>query len=179
MPDGLPVKGSECILRTKQHLRNGISMNFVDGLKAAVSVSFVFSWIALLIALLPTLLVSFAARRAVGSTLLPGDWGSRGRILRSHLAVSQFLVCMSRSSTRLQHCTRRHGAVSYVSARFVYRLSLALAWTRLTLRIPEKSPWSSVWCNSGPGPFRNWAYAIASQLVFWPAMIVLFARLIA
>lgn len=35
-------------------------MTFVDGFKAAVSVSLIFSWIALLIALLPTLLVTIA-----------------------------------------------------------------------------------------------------------------------
>ena len=45
------------------------------------------------------------------------------RILRSRLAVSEFLVCLSRPHSRLQHRTGRHGASSYVSVRFPFRLS--------------------------------------------------------
>lgn len=44
---------------------------------------------------------------------------SHRRILRSHFTISQFLVCLSRSCSKLQYCTRRHGAVSYVPARLV------------------------------------------------------------
>jgi hypothetical protein len=174
------VIGSECILRTKQHLRNGISMNFVDGLKAAVSVSFVFSWIALLIALLPTLLVSFAAETRGWQYAVAGLLGgvAGGFCGATSLFLSFWFACRG----QVQGCNTAQGdmglLVTFPLGSFIGCL-LALAWTRLTLRIPEKSPWSSVWCNSGPGPFRNWAYAIASQLVFWPAMIILFARLIA
>jgi hypothetical protein len=155
-------------------------MNLVDGLKAAVSVSLIFSWIALLIALVPTLFVTFAVETRRWQYAIAGLLGgvAGGFCGATSLFLSFWFACRG----QVQGCNTAQGdmglLVTFPLGSFVSCL-VALAWTRLTLRIPAESPWSSVSRYSGSSRFRNWAYAIASQLAFWAATIILFARLMA
>jgi hypothetical protein len=155
-------------------------MNFVDGLKAGISVACIFSWIALLIALVPTLFVTFAIGARHWQYAIAGLLGgvTGGFCGATSLFLSFWFACRG----HVQSCNTAQGdmglLVTFPLGSFAGCL-VALAWTGLTLRIPEKTPWSSVCSYSGPSPLINWAYAIASQLAFWPTMIILFARLMA
>jgi hypothetical protein len=155
-------------------------MNFVDGLKAGVSVSFIFSWIALLIALVPTLLVTFAVKTRRWQYLIAGLLGgiAGGFCGATSLFLSFWFACRG----QVQGCNTAQGdmglLITFPLGSFV-GCFVALAWTKLTLRIPEESPWSSVCRYTGSHPIRNWAYAIASQLAFWVSTILLIARLMA
>lgn len=155
-------------------------MNLVDGFKAAVSVSLIFSWVALLIALVPTLFVTFAVETRGWQYAVAGLLGgvAGGFCGAASLFLSFWIACRG----QVQGCNAAQGDmglfVTFPLGSFVGCL-VALAWTRFTLKVPEESPWSSVCIRSGRRSFRNWAYAIASQFAFWVTMIMLFARLMA
>jgi hypothetical protein len=155
-------------------------MNLMDGLKAAVSVSFTFSWIALFIALVPTLFVTIAVETHRWLYAIAGLLGGVAGGFCG--AASLFLSFSFACRDQVQGCNSAQGDMgllfTFPLGSFVGCL-LALAWTKLTLGIPEQSPWSSVCRYSGPSSLRNWAYAIASQLAIWTAMILLFALLMA
>lgn len=155
-------------------------MDFMDALKAAVSVTFVFSWIALLIALVPTLGVTFAVEKHRWHYAIAGLLGGvvGGFSGATSLFLSFWLACRG----HVQSCNTAQGdmglLVTFPVGSFVGCL-VCLTWTSLTLRFPEGSRWSSVCRYSGPSQLRNWAYAIAFQLAFWAAVIALLARLMA
>jgi MFS family permease len=140
-------------------------MTIVDGFKAALSVSLRFSGIALLIALVPSLLVTLVAARRRWHYAVAGLLGgvAGGFSGAASLFLSFWFACRG----QVQGCNTAQGdmglIVVFPLGSFVGSL-LGLLCTRL---------------YSGPRPFRNWTYAIASQLAFWAAMIVLFARIMA
>jgi len=155
-------------------------MNLVDGLKAAISVSLHFSWIALLIALLPTLFVTFAVETRRLQYAIAGLLGgvAGGFCGATSLFLSFWFGCQG----QVQSCNTAQGDMGLLvtfPAGSLAGCLIALAWTRLTLGIPTKSPWSSVFCCGGASHLRNWAYAIVTQLAFWAATIILLARLMA
>jgi hypothetical protein len=140
-------------------------MTLVDVFKAAVSVSLIFSWIALLIALVPTLLVTFAVetRRwhyAIAGLLGGVTGGFSG-------AASLFLSLWFGCRGQVQGCNTALGDMGLL-VTFPVGSFLGCLVALLCMRL-----------YSGPRPFRTWVYAIVSQLIFWATMIILFARIMA
>jgi hypothetical protein len=140
-------------------------MTFVDGFKAAVYVSLTFSWIALLVALMPTLFVTIAAETRRWHYAIAGLLGgvAGGFSGAASLFLSFWFACRG----QVQGCNTAQGdmglLITFPLGSFLGCL-VALLCTRL---------------YSGPRPFRNWAYAIASQFAFWATVIILSARLMA
>ena len=140
-------------------------MTFLEGLKTAASVAFFFSWIALLIALLPTLFVASVVKtrrmQYVVAGLLGGVTG--GFCGAASLFLSLWFACRG----QVQGCNTAQGDMGLLITFPLGSLAGCLV-ALLSLRL-----------YSGPSLFRNWAYAIASQVAFWAATIMLFARLMA
>jgi hypothetical protein len=140
-------------------------MSVVDAFKAAVWVSIMFSWIALLIALIPTLLVTFAAETRRWHYAIAGLLG--GVVGGFSGAASLFLSFWFGCRGQVQGCNTAQGDMGLIFT-FPVGSFLGCVIALLCMRF-----------YSGPRPFRNWAYAIVSQFAFWATMIVLFARLMA
>jgi hypothetical protein len=140
-------------------------MTFVDGFKSAVSVSLIFSWIALLIALVPTLLVTFVAETRRWHYAVAGLLGGVAGGFSG--AASLFLSLWFGCRGQVQGCNTAQGDMGLL-VTFPVGSLLGCLVALLCMRL-----------YSGPRPFRNWAYALVSQLAFWTTMIILFARLLA
>jgi hypothetical protein len=140
-------------------------MTFMDGFKAPVSVSLIFSWIALLIALLPTLLVTIATETRRWHYAVAGLLG--GVVGGFSGAASLFLSFWFACRGQVQGCNTAQGDMGLLIT-FPLGALLGCLVALLCMRL-----------YSGPHSFRNWAYAIASQLAFWAGMIIVFARLMA
>lgn len=140
-------------------------MTLLEVFKAAVSVSLIFSWIALLIALVPTLLVAFAAKNRRWHYAIAGLLG--GVVGGFSGAASLFLSLWFGCRGQVQGCNTAQGDMGLL-VTFPVGSLLGCLVALLCMRI-----------YSGPRPFRTWAYAIVSQLIFWATMITLFARLMA
>jgi hypothetical protein len=138
-------------------------VTFIDALKAALSVASVFSWIALLIALVPTLFVFFAVATRrwhyVISGLLGGIAG--GFCGAASLFLSFWFACRG----HIQGCNTAQGDMGLL-VTFPLGSLLGCLVGLLSMRL-----------YLGPRPFRNWALSIVSQLAFWATMTILFARL--
>jgi hypothetical protein len=140
-------------------------MTLMQTLEAAAKVSLAFSWIALLIALAPTLFVASMAKsrrwhyRVAG--LLGGIAGGFGG------AASLFLSLWFGCRWQAHGCNDAQGdmglLVTFPVGSFVGCL-VALLCMRL---------------YSGQRAIQNWAYAIGSQVAFWFVMTILFGRLMA
>jgi hypothetical protein len=140
-------------------------MTFADGFKNAVLMSLGYSWVALAIALVPSLLVASApgARRwhyAIAGLLGGVTGGFNGT---ATIYLSLWLACRG----RVHACNAAPEALGLLIAFPVGSLLGCLVGL-LCMHL-----------YSGPGPLRNWAYAIGSQLAFWATMIFLFARFMA
>jgi hypothetical protein len=140
-------------------------MTFVDGFKAALSVSFYFSWIALLIALVPTLLVTVVAEGRRWHYAIAGLLGGVAGGFSG--AASLFLGLWFGCRGQVQDCNTAQGDMGLL-VTFPVGSFLGCLIALLCMRL-----------YSGPRPFRNWAYAIVTQLAFWVTTIVLFAGLMA
>lgn len=141
-------------------------MTFVDGLRVALSVACVFSWIALLIALIPTLFVAFAIvdiRRwhYVVAGLLGGVGG--GFCGAAALFLSLWFSCRD----QVQSCNTAQGDMGLLVTFPLGSLAGCLV-ALLCMQL----------CSSSH-PLRTWAYWISSQLAIWAASTILFARLMA
>lgn len=140
-------------------------MSFVDALRAAVSVALIFSWIALLIALLPTILVTSMAQTRRWDYGIAGLVGgvAGGFSGAASLFLSLWFGCRSQA----QGCNTAQGDMGLL---LTFPVGSFLGCLVALL---------SIHFYSGPHPFRNWAYAIASQVAFWAMMIFVFARVMA
>ena len=156
-------------------------MELIDTLKATVFASLWFSWIGLLIACVPAGLAFASAPRLrrrqyfVGGLLggVAGEFCGVGSLF-----LSLWIGCLGQG----QFCNTAQGDMGLIVTVPVGSLLgslLALCWTWITLRIPEKSPWASVCSYSGANRMWNWACAIGLQVVFWPLGTLLCARLMA
>jgi hypothetical protein len=145
----------------------GGNMELVDALKTMLIASLWFSWIALAIALLPTLFVSIAAETHGWQYAIAGLLG--GVVGESCGTASLFLSFWLSCRNQAQCNTAQGdmGLIVVVPVGTIIGCVLALSWTRITLRIPEDSPWSSVSRYTGPSRVQNWAYAVALQVGFW------------
>jgi hypothetical protein len=155
-------------------------MNLQDALKAAVTTFLSFSWIALAIAFLPTLIVVVAAETRRWQY---GIAGMLGGIAGEFCGIgSLFLSFWFACGNKAYVCNTAQGDMGLIITiplgSFIGCL-LALSWTNLSLKIPEDSPWSSVCRYSGPSRIRNWTYAIAIQGAFWASVTCLLARIMA
>jgi len=150
----------------RTYFGSGISMTFVDALKVAVSVASVFSWIALLIALVPTLFVTFAivdTRRwhyAIAGLLGGLGGGFCG-------AASLFLSLWFSCRGHVQGCNTAQGDMGLLVTFPLGSLAGCLVGL-LFMNL-----------YSVHHPFRSWAYWISSQLAIWAATTMLFGRLMA
>ena len=139
------------------------------------------SWIAVLIACLPTVLgCAIAPTKRRWQFLVAGLLGGvAGEFCGvGSLFLSLWLFCLGQG----QSCNTAQGdmglMITVPVGSFLGSL-LALCWTWATLRIPPQSPWSSVCCYSGPSRIQNWTYAIAIQIAFWVLASWVFARFMA
>jgi hypothetical protein len=156
-------------------------MSLLEVFKATIFGSVWLSWIAVLIACLPTVGVfAIAPKRRrwqyVVAGLLGGVAGEFCGV--GSLFLSLWLDCRGQGPS----CNTAQGDMGLIITVPVGSLVgslLALCWTWVTLRIPSESPWSSVCCYSGPSRIQNWTYAIAVQIAFWVLATWLFARLMA
>ncbi|HKD59871.1 MAG TPA: hypothetical protein VKB47_05400 [Terracidiphilus sp.] len=157
-------------------------MELWDALKTPMIVSVELSWLGALIACLPTLGLGFSLappvqrRNYVIAGLLGGI---AGEFCSVHWF---FLSLWSWCRNQPQPCSDPRGDVALI---YLIPLGaccgslLALIWTWLTLKIPERSAWSAVCVYSGPSRVRNWSCAIVRQLSFWPLMMWLIYGLVA
>jgi Na+/H+-translocating membrane pyrophosphatase len=140
-------------------------MTLMDGLKAAAMVSLAFSWIALLIALAPALLLASVAetrRWHYGiAGLLGGVIGGFGGA--ASLFLSLWFGCRGQGAA----CNTALGDMGLL-VTFPAGSFFGCLVAPLCMRI-----------FSGLRPLRRWAYAIGSQIAFWSIMILLFGRLMA
>ena len=140
-------------------------MRFVDALGAAGSVAFMFAWVSLLLALVPTLCVTLAvdSRRChyAIAGLLGGVVG--GFCGAASLFLSLWFSCLG----QIQGCNTAQGDMGLLIT-FPLGSFLGCPVALLCIRL-----------YSGPSHFRNWAYAIGSQVAFWSVMVLVFARLMA
>jgi hypothetical protein len=140
-------------------------MTFVDDLKVALLVGSVFSWVAVLIALTPTLFVTFSVRTRRLHYAISGLLG--GVVGGFCGAASLFLSLSFACRGQLQACNTAQGDMGLLIPFPVGSLVGCLV-ALLCMRL-----------YSSPRPFRNWAYSIASQIAFWAIVTILFARLMA
>lgn len=140
-------------------------MSYVDGLKAAVYAACFFSWIALLIALIPTLSVVFAVETRRWHYAISGLLG--GVAGGFFGAASLFLSLVFACGGKVEGCNTAQGDMGLL-VTFPLGSLVGCLVGLMCMRL-----------YSGPRPFRNWAYSIASQIVFWAILTVLFARLMA
>jgi hypothetical protein len=154
-------------------------MDLVETLKVVLTAGLWFSWIALAIALLPTLLVSIAAENHKKQYALAGLLGGvAGEFCgTSSLFLSLWLYC--RKQAQCNTAQGDMGLIVTVPLGSFIGCLLALSWTWLTLGIQEGSVWSSVSRYNGPSRIQNLTCAIALQVVFWMSITWVLALLMA
>ena len=149
-------------------------MTLLQVLKATMIASAWFLWIAVPIACLPTAFAfAVAPRRHRWHYVVAGLLGGV-----ASLFLSVWFYCRGQG----QSCNTAQGDMGLIITLPVGSFlgsSLAVCWTWVTLRIPPESPWSSIWCYSGPSRIQNWTYAIAIPIAFWVLVTLFFARLMA
>jgi len=156
-------------------------MSLSETLTATLSASLWLSWIALLIAILPTTLVMAAAERHHRlQYLIVGVLGSvAGEFCGvASLFLSLWFSCLGRG----QACNTAQGDMGLIITLPVGSLLgclFALFWTRATLRIASDSPWAWVSRYSGASRFKNWSFTIGVPVAFWVLTTIFFARLMA
>jgi hypothetical protein len=156
-------------------------MSLLEVFKVTMAVSIRFSWIGLLIACLPAWYAFTIAPKKlrwqyVVAGLLGGVAGEFCGV--GSLFLSLWLSCLGKG----QSCNTAQGDMGLMitlPAGAFFGSLLGIGWTWVTLRISPESPWSSVWCYSGPSRIQNWIYAIAIQIAFWSLVTWLFARWVA
>jgi MFS family permease len=140
-------------------------MTFIDALKTAVSVASVFSWIALLIAFVPTLFVSLVVATRRWQYIIAGLLGgvAGGLCGAASLFLSFWFACRG----HVEGCNTAQGDMGLL-VTFPVGSLLGCLVGLFSMRL-----------YSGPRPSRNWLLSIASQVAFWATMTILFARLMA
>ena len=140
-------------------------MNFVGALEAAASVSFIFGWVALFIALIPSLFVALAVDTRGWQYAIAGLLGgvAGGFCGATSVFLSLWFACRG----QVQGCNTAQGDMGLLIT-FPLGSIVGCLVALLCMRL-----------YSGPRAFRNWAYSITSQIVFWAIVTILFARLMA
>jgi hypothetical protein len=162
-------------------LRMGNSMSLRETLIACATASLWFSWIAFLIACVPTLVVSATAAKSHRLPYLIAGLagGIAGEFCgTSALFLSLWYGCLGQG----QSCNTAQGDMGLIVTIPVGSLLgclVAMGWTSATLRFPPTSPWASVSCYTGPSRVGNWACTIATPAVFSILTTVVLARLMA
>jgi|HubBroStandDraft_5_1064220.scaffolds.fasta_scaffold217805_2 hypothetical protein len=156
-------------------------MSLLEVFKTTMIASVWLSWIGVLIACLPAgFAFAIAPTKRRWQYFVPGLLGGvAGEFCGvGSLFLSLWFSCLGKGPS----CNTAQGdmglMITVPTGAFLGSL-LALFWTWATLRIPPESPWSSVWCYSGPSRILNWTYAIAIQIAFWVLVTWSFARLMA
>jgi hypothetical protein len=156
-------------------------MSLLEVFTTTMRASIWFSWIGVLIASLPTgfaFAIAPTKRRwqYVVAGLLGGVAGEFCGV--GSLFLSLWFFCLGKG----QSCNTAQGDMGLIITVPVgafFGSLLALGWTWAALRISPESPWSSVWCYSGPSRIQNWIYAVAIQIAFWVLATWFCARLMA
>jgi hypothetical protein len=154
------------------------AMSIWEVLRATVFASLWFSWVALLIAAVPTLVafVISSRKQYLVSGFLGGLAGEFCGV--GSLFLSFWFSCRGQG----QSCNTAQGDMGLMITAPVGSLLgclLALCWNWATLRIPSESPWASVSRYSGASRVKNWTYAIAIPIAFWVLTTLFLARLMA
>jgi hypothetical protein len=156
-------------------------MSLREVLITCVSASLRFSWIAILISCVPTLVVfSAAAKPNRLQYLIAGLLGGiAGEFCgTSALFLSLWYGCLGQG----QSCNTAQGDMGLIVTIPVGSLLgclLAMSWTLATLRFPPTSLWASVICYTGPNRLGNWTCSIATPAAFCILTTLVLARLMA
>lgn len=154
-------------------------MELVNVLKATIFAGLWLSWIAVIVAALPTgfaltvttprnkfpyllagLLGGIAGEFCATSSMFLGDWWS------------------CRSDPRFCYDGQADmGLIYTIPALSLLGSIAALIWTSFTLRVRPDLPWASVFRYTGSRRFLNLACAVAPQLLFWPLLALATFRL--
>ena len=138
-----------------------------------------FSWVALLIGCLPTLLAMAAAAKPRRlQYLIAGFLGSVGGEFCgvASLFLSLWLSCRGQS----QYCNSAQGDMGLiitVPAGSLLGCVFALFWTWMSLNVSSESPWAWVSRYSGASQVKNWTCAIGVPMAFWILTTLFLARL--
>jgi hypothetical protein len=168
-------------------------MNFHEVICGTIFVTLWFSWVSLLFAALPVGIVALllkggklhwipprcgeASAPKIHYVIIGLLGGLAGEFVAvSSLVIGEWWICY----TQHQLCNDGQGGIVLVFTIPALSLmggTVALIWTRISLRIPAERPWASVFRYSGPSRLINWSFAIAIQLIFWTLFMVGFYRL--
>ncbi len=164
-------------------------MHFWDDLRTGLSAAPGISLIAFLIAVIPSFLLSNLIGTSTASVPSTGANPIGHRPL--HLPLIGFLGGMGGAfvafnslffwldwecAQQPQPCNSAQGDMGLIyllPILTVLGVLIAQVWTRLSLLIPEHWIAASVFRYSGPHRIFNWLFAIAVQLLFWPALTYL------
>ncbi len=152
-----------------------------ETLIACVSASLWFSWIAILIACVPTLVVfSIAAKPHRLQYLIAGLLGGiAGEFCgTSALFLSLWYGCLGQG----QSCNTAQGDMGLLVTIPIGSLLgclLAMWWISATLSFLPTSPWASVSRYTGPSRVGNWTCTLAVPAIFFVLTTVVLARLMA
>ena len=143
-------------------------MSLRETLIACAMASVWFSWIALLIACVPTLMVFSAAAKATRFHYLVA--GLLGGVVgefcgTSGLFLSLWYGCLGQGKS----CNTAQGDMGLLVTIPVGALLgcvLGMLWILATLRFPPTSPWASLSRYTGPSRAGNWACSIATPVAF-------------
>jgi hypothetical protein len=149
-----------------------------DTLTASLNVALWFSWVALLIATLPTIMVWAAAEEHRLLYVVVGALGSiaGGFCGAASLFLGLWFYCLG----VVQGCNTAQGDMGLMitfPAGSLLGCFLSLFWMWAMLRISPDSPWAWVTRYSGTSRVGYWSYAIGVPATFLALITIFFAFL--
>jgi hypothetical protein len=155
-------------------------MSLSQTLTTTLFASLWFSWIALLIACLPTLLaMTIASKPHRLQYLIAGFLGSlAGEFCGvASLFLSLWLSC--RGQSQCNDAQGGMGLIITVPAGSLLGCVFALFWTWMSLKVHSESAWAWVFRYSGANEVKNWICVIGVPMAIWVLTTLFFARLFA
>jgi hypothetical protein len=155
-------------------------MSLWTTLTATFNASLWFTWIAVLIAILPTMAAMIAADRHRLQYLIAGVSGSiAGEFCGvASLFLGLWFSCVGQGQT----CNTAQGDMGLIitlPAGSLLGCLSALFWVWATLKVASDSPWAWVSRYSGTSRVRNWGYVLGIPAVFWVLSTIFLAWLMA
>jgi hypothetical protein len=166
----------------------------LEGLQSAAFATAWFSWVAVLIALIPVMFVAAASRESGSRWRIPGKDGKSDRKVHYVLlgligglageftaVISLFISTWWACRTGNQVChDGQAGMVLIVTIPVLSFLGsiLSLVWTWISLGFASNRLWASLFRYDGPNRLLNRVLATAIQIIFWPLFTLVIVRLI-
>jgi hypothetical protein len=152
-------------------------MSLSDTLTATLHASLWFSWIGLLIAVLPSIFAMAIAERDRLQYLIVGLLGG---IAGESCGVASLFLSLYFSCLGQQNCNTAQGDMGLLITLPVGSILgclFTLFWTWATLNIASDSPWAWISHYSGAKPVKNWTYVIGVPIALLVLATIFFARL--